>query len=178
MDRKKELLKIIDDDITLIPLVDEIINIEKKLTEVSKLPFYKVNPKNPEQQKMLPAFRIYKELLQQYTNCIKVLSSASGQNESDEEFEHRLEAWYDTDTESKIGVITVIRAQEDIDEFLRAQDEVIEEIEHCKSYYKVPSMCYRYGRQCEFAQICDHYNPELEYVNYKIKEDYRNADLP
>ena len=85
MDRKKELLKIIDDDITLIPLVDEIINIEKKLTDVSKLPFYKVNPKNPEQQKMLPAFRIYKELLQQYTNCIKVLSSASGQNESDEE---------------------------------------------------------------------------------------------
>ena len=91
MDRKKELLKIIDDDITLIPLVDEIINIEKKLTEVSKLPFYKVNPKNPEQQKMLPAFRIYKELLQQYTNCIKVLSSASGQDDSCEQ--SPLRAW-------------------------------------------------------------------------------------
>ena len=112
-----------------------------------------------------------------YTVCKKPTIRQT-KNESDEEFEHRLEAWYDTDTESKIGIITVIRAQEDIDEFLRAQDEVIEEIEHCKSYYKVPSMCYRYGRQCEFAQICDHYNPELEYVNYKIKEDHRNVDLP
>lgn len=85
MNRKEELLKIIDNDVTLIPLIDEIIQIEERLTEVSKLPFYKVDPKNPERQKMLPAFRIYKELLQQYTNCIKVLSSASGQNESDEE---------------------------------------------------------------------------------------------
>ena len=85
MTRKDELLKIIENDVVLIPLVNEIITIESRLEEVSKLPFYKVNPKNPEQQKMLPAFRIYKELLQQYTNCIKVLSQASGQDESGEE---------------------------------------------------------------------------------------------
>lgn len=85
MDRKKELLEIIKHDPILIPLVNQTIDIEKRLADVSKLPFYKVNPKNPTQQKMLPAFRIYKELLQQYTNCIKVLASASGQNESDEE---------------------------------------------------------------------------------------------
>ena len=85
MTRKEELLQIIENDIVLIPLVNEIITIESRLEEVSKLPFYKVNPKNPEQQKMLPAFRIYKELLQQYTNCIKVLSQASGQDENGEE---------------------------------------------------------------------------------------------
>lgn len=85
MDRKEELLKIIDNNVTLVPLVDETLRIEQQLTEVSKLPFYKVDPKNPERQKMLPAFRIYKELLQQYTNCIKVLSQASGQDESGEE---------------------------------------------------------------------------------------------
>ena len=85
MTRKEELLQIIENDIVLIPLVNEIITIESRLEEVSKLPFYKVNPKNTEQQKMLPAFRIYKELLQQYTNCIKVLSQASGQDESGEE---------------------------------------------------------------------------------------------
>ena len=85
MTRKEELLQIIENDVVLIPLVNEIITIENRLEEVSKLPFYKVNPKNPEQQKMLPAFRIYKELLQQYTNCIKVLSQASGQDESGEE---------------------------------------------------------------------------------------------
>lgn len=85
MTRKEELLQIIENDVVLIPLVNEIITIESRLEEVSKLPFYKVNPKNPEQQKMLPAFRIYKELLQQYTNCIKVLSSASGQDDSEEQ---------------------------------------------------------------------------------------------
>lgn len=85
MTRKDELLKIIDNDIVLLPLVDQVLSIESKLAEVEKLPFYKVNPKNPEQQKMLPAFRIYKELLQQYTNCIKVLSQASGQDEKGEE---------------------------------------------------------------------------------------------
>ena len=85
MNRKKELLQIIDNNIVLIPLVDQILSIEGKLEEVEKLPFYKVDPKNPERQKMLPAFRIYKELLQQYTNCIKVLSQASGQDESGEE---------------------------------------------------------------------------------------------
>lgn len=91
MTRKEELLKIIENDVVLIPLVNEIITIESRLEEVSKLPFYKVNPKNPEQQKMLPAFRIYKELLQQYTNCIKVLSQASGQDESGEQ--SPLRAW-------------------------------------------------------------------------------------
>ena len=85
MTRKEELLQIIENDVVLIPLVNEIITIESRLEEVSKLPFYKVNPKNPEQQKMLPAFRIYKELLQQYTNCIKVLSQASGQDDSEEQ---------------------------------------------------------------------------------------------
>lgn len=84
MSRKEELIKIADDPL-LLPLIEEVIKIEAQLAEVSKLPFYKVNPKNPEQQKMLPAFRIYKELLQQYTNCIKTIASASGQDDSGEE---------------------------------------------------------------------------------------------
>ena len=84
-ERKKELLGIINDEPLLIPLVEQIVDIEKQLDEIRKLPFYKVNPKNPTQQKMLPAFRLYKELLQQYTNCIKCLAHSAGVDEKDEE---------------------------------------------------------------------------------------------
>lgn len=85
MDRKEELLKIVNDEPLLLPLVEEVIMIEEQLAEVRKLPFYKVNPNNPTQQKMLPAFRIYKELLQQYTNCIKCLARSAGIDDKDEE---------------------------------------------------------------------------------------------
>lgn len=84
-DRVKELRKITNNEPLLFPLIDQVAEIESRLAQVGKLPFYKVNPNNPEQQKMLPAFKIYKELLQQYTNCIKTLAHSAGIDESDEE---------------------------------------------------------------------------------------------
>ena len=85
MDRKNELLTIIEHDPTLIPLVDEVLFLESNLEELKKLPFIKVNPKNPTQQKSTPAQKQYKELLQQYVNIIRVLIRATGTDESDEE---------------------------------------------------------------------------------------------
>ena len=85
MDRKQELLEIIDNDPVLSQLVDEIIFLEKQLIELKKLPFIKVNPKNPAQQKSTPAQKQYKELLQQYTNVIKTVARISGTDENDEE---------------------------------------------------------------------------------------------
>lgn len=90
MDRKKELIKIVckdgmGDEALLLSLIDQTILIEQQLDQISKLPFYKVNPANSMQQKTLPAFKMYKELLQQYTNVIKTLSHASGQSEIEEE---------------------------------------------------------------------------------------------
>lgn len=85
MDRRQELIELINEENLLIPLVDQIVLLEKQLDEVNKLPFYKVHPTNPQLQKMLPAFRIYKELLQQYTNCIKTLARSVGMDEKDEE---------------------------------------------------------------------------------------------
>ena len=88
LDRKTELIKIVCKDgneSLLLPLVEQTILIEKQLDEISKLPFFKVNPCNCMQQKTLPAFKMYKELLQQYTNVIKTLCTSIGQNENVEE---------------------------------------------------------------------------------------------
>ena len=84
MDRKKELLKLARDDATLIELVSKMLFLEKRLEELEKLPFIKVNPNNPAQQKTTPAAKQYKELLQQYTNCIKILSLAGNADDSEE----------------------------------------------------------------------------------------------
>jgi hypothetical protein len=86
MDRKEELLKIIGtNDKLIIQLVDEIIFVENQLIELKKLPFISVNPKNPQQQRSTPAAKQYKEFLQQYTNCIKVLARATGQDDKEED---------------------------------------------------------------------------------------------
>lgn len=85
MSRKEKLLKIIDDDEVLLPLVDEIIFLEGQLEELKKLPFLRVNPKNSSQQKPTAAAKQYKEFLQQYNNCIRVLIRATRTDESDEE---------------------------------------------------------------------------------------------
>lgn len=85
MDRKNELLKLAGGDAALIELVPKMLFLEKRLEELEKLPFIKVNPNNPEQQKTTPAAKQYKELLQQYTNCIKILSRAGNVDDSEDE---------------------------------------------------------------------------------------------
>lgn len=88
-DRRQELIKYCckteEDNLVLLPLIEEIIFLENRLEELKKLPFIKINPKNPMQQKNTPAQKQYKELLQQYTNLIKVLIRATDQDENNEE---------------------------------------------------------------------------------------------
>lgn len=78
MTRKEELLKVFEDieytkDIIL-PMIDDVVFLEKQLQDLRKLPFLRVNPKDPSQQKATPAAKQYKELLQQYNNCVKILT--------------------------------------------------------------------------------------------------------
>jgi hypothetical protein len=78
MTRKEELLKIFeqieDTKGIILPMIDDVVFLEQQLDQLRKLPFMKVNPKNPAQQKPTPAAKQYKELLQQYNNCIKILT--------------------------------------------------------------------------------------------------------
>lgn len=75
MNRKDELLAIIpDDSLDLVAeVIDEIIFLEGKLEELKKLPFIQVHPQDPMKQRNTPAAKMYKEFLQQYINCIKMI---------------------------------------------------------------------------------------------------------
>lgn len=85
MNRKDELLKIVGNETLFSQLIDEIVFIENQLIELKKYPLINVNPKNPLQQKSTAAAKLYKELLQQYNNSVKILAKVSGQDENDEE---------------------------------------------------------------------------------------------
>ena len=97
-DRKKELLEIISkagskNDIKASQLIDEIVFIEEQMKELKKYPFIAINPKNPMQQKATPASKQYKELLQQYNNCLRLLFRLSGDLTGEIEEESPLRKW-------------------------------------------------------------------------------------
>lgn len=77
MSRREELVSIIPEDSKdlVTDVIDEIIFLEGKLTELKKLPFIQINPKNAMQQRSTPAAKQYKEFLQQYINCVKVIEA-------------------------------------------------------------------------------------------------------
>lgn len=97
MDRKTELLSLLkdgsQDELKARQLIDEIVFIEQRMVELKQYPFIAVNPKNPAQQKPTAASRQYKELLQQYNNCLRLLLRITGDIGGDSEEESPLRAW-------------------------------------------------------------------------------------
>lgn len=96
--RKEELLSLIiktdpENKIRAEQLIDEIVFIEEQLEVIKKLPFLKVNPNNPEQQKATPAAKQYKELMQQYNNSLRLLFKLSGNLNNEPEEDSPLRAW-------------------------------------------------------------------------------------
>ncbi len=75
MDRKNEILDLIpEESLSLVAeVIDDVVFLEAQLTELRKLPFIEVNPNNPMKQRSTPAAKQYKEFLQQYVNCIKMI---------------------------------------------------------------------------------------------------------
>lgn len=85
MDRRQQLFNIIGPaDVKAEQLIDEIIFIEEQLKELKKLPFILVSKKNPANQKTTPAAKQYKELLQQYNNCLRLLIKMTDVKSTDE----------------------------------------------------------------------------------------------
>lgn len=54
-------------------LINEVIFCEEQMTELKKLPFVAVNPKNPAQQKITSAARLYKDFASSYRDAIRIL---------------------------------------------------------------------------------------------------------
>ena len=90
MERKEELDKIkkhLGKDVLMLlePLFEQVLFLENKLAELQELPFIIVNSSNNKQQKVTPAYKMYKEFSQTYLNAIKVINSALGIDESGED---------------------------------------------------------------------------------------------
>lgn len=56
-------------------LLDEVVFLEERMTELRRLPFVHVHPQNPAMQKTTAAAKLYKECSQSYMNAIRILSS-------------------------------------------------------------------------------------------------------
>ena len=91
MDRKEELLNVIDNEPSKIRLIDDMVYLEGQLDYLRELPKIKVHPEDPSRQKSTPAAKLYKEYLQQYINIVKVLSHGMG--EQAEEGDSILRRW-------------------------------------------------------------------------------------
>ena len=94
MTRKEQLIKLFDDveNKSLIEnLINDLVFLEENLEQLRKVPLIKFHPENPSIQKTTPAAKLYKELLQQYNNTIKVLVSFIRKDEG--EGESPLEAY-------------------------------------------------------------------------------------
>lgn len=99
MGRREELVKIVPaESLELVSSVlDDIIFLEGRLEELKKLPFIEVNPKNSMKQRATPAAKQYKEFLQQYINCVKMIESVIYRDkrlEGDEVEESPLRKWF------------------------------------------------------------------------------------
>lgn len=89
MEREKELLKIFEDagdtKNIVAPLISDMVFLEERLNDLKKLPFIRVNPKNPMQQKETPAAKLFNQQLAQYHGIVKTLSLLLSRNGSEEE---------------------------------------------------------------------------------------------
>ena len=99
MTRREELVAIIpEESLELVTsVIDDVVFLEERLTELKGLPFIEVNPKNPMKQRSTPASKLYKEFLQQYVNCIKMIEYVIYKDkrlEGDEVEESPLRKWF------------------------------------------------------------------------------------
>ena len=106
MMRKDELFEIVckkgnADPETAERLIDEVVFLEEQMTELKKMPFVIVNPKNPAMQKTTPAAKTYKDLFQQYTNALKLLLKMSGKDAEETEEESPLRRWAKANVDSR-----------------------------------------------------------------------------
>ena len=86
-ERRKELDSIFSDvdeneKLLIDKLLDEVVFLEERMTELKTMPFISVHPTKPALQKSTPAAKQYKECSQSYMNAIRILCSILNKIES------------------------------------------------------------------------------------------------
>lgn len=113
-----------------------------------------------------------------YTVCKKP-TIRQKQSETAEEYYERCCAWYAEDTDKKIRVIKVTRSEKEVKTYKTALKYIAKDMQKDEkakkpkeyTFYRNCSNCTAYGRKCEYASICLDYDPKLEYVEFKKKEE-------
>lgn len=113
-----------------------------------------------------------------YTVCKKP-TIRQKQSETAEQYYERCCAWYAEDTDKKIRVIKVTRSEKEVKAYKTALKYIAKDMQKDEkskkpkeyTFYRNCSQCTAYGRKCEFASICLDYDPKLEYVEFKKKEE-------
>lgn len=101
-----------------------------------------------------------------YYTVIRTPSIRQKKGESDEEFMERCLEWYEDDTEHKIAMREIFHTKEEIDNYIREQSAIVQEMKECTLFYRNQSYCTKWGRMCEYAPICEHYDPDKEYIGF------------
>lgn len=101
MSRLEEITNLIPEDSQDLvkDVIDQIIFLEAKLDELKKLPFIQVHPDDPMLQRATPASKQYKEFLQQYINCVKVIEGIIYRDkrlDNEDAEESPLRKWFNT----------------------------------------------------------------------------------
>lgn len=93
--------------------------------------------------------------------------------ETDDEYEQRCIEWYD---QTKAFVFEHVTTKEKLDQFESELSATMHEIDGCKLFYANPNNCMKFGRLCEYAQICEtKFDPDAEYVGFERRKD-RNGE--
>ena len=90
--------------------------------------------------------------------------------ETDEEFFKRMCKWFDEDTNNKIRLIEVTRTDEQVLDFRKDIEKMVEEMsraEENKLFYRNTGYCWKWGRQCDYAPVCLHYDPNEKYIEFE-----------
>ena len=104
-----------------------------------------------------------------YTVCRKPTIRIK-KDESEEEFYERMVAWYDEDTAHKIRIFAIERTDAEVAQFERDFERICAQMQEAE-IYRNTCHCTAYGRRCEYASICLHYDPKQEYIEFVKKED-------
>lgn len=99
-------------------------------------------------------------------------------DETDDEYISRCAEWYAQSPHSRCTTVRIHRSDEELAEFAKEQCAVVDEIENCKSFFRNPNNCLKWGRLCEYAPICKKYDPNVGYVNFVKREaiDYYGSE--